>query len=185
MRWDELFRDLEAQLEAAGAAEFDAEVADRTRRESAQLALLDRARGATGHRVSARVLGVGAVDGVLREVGSEWLLVAEDGGREAVLPLAAVLSLTGLARRTGVPGSGGRVFARLGLGSALRGIARDRAAVSVCLLDGSLVAGTLDRVGADFVELSAHRAGEPRRQGEVTAVRTVPFAAIALLRSGA
>lgn len=184
MRWDELFRDLEAQLEAAGAAELDAEVADRTRREGARLSLVDRARGAAGHRVSVRVLGAGALEGVLREVGSQWLLLAEDGGRDAVVPLAAVASLTGLARWTGVPGSGGRVFARLGLASALRGIARDRAPVSLWLVDGSLLTGTLDRVGADFVELSAHGAGEPRRRQEVAEVRTVPFGALALVRSG-
>lgn len=184
MRWDELFRDLEGQLAAAGSAELDAEVADRTRRESADLALVDRARGATGQPVSVRVPGAGAVDGVLREVGSQWLLVAEEGGRDAVLPLAAVLSVTGLSRWTGVPGSGGQVFARLGLASALRGIARDRAAVAVWLLDGSVMTGTLDRVGADFLELSTHGAGEPRRREEVTAVRTVPFAALAVVRSG-
>jgi hypothetical protein len=183
MRWDELFRDLEAQLEAAGSAELDAEVADRTRREAAGLALVDRARAAAGARVAARVLGAGPVEGVLREVGSEWLLLAEDGGGEVVLPLAALQSLRGLSRWTGAPGSGGQVFARLGLASALRGVARDRVAVSVCLVDGSVLTGTLDRVGADFVELSAHGAGEPRRRDDVTSVRTVPFAAIALVRS--
>jgi len=80
-----------------------------------------------------------------------------------------------------VPGEGGQVFARLGLGSALRGIARDRLPVQVVLTDGSVLAGTLDRVGSDFVELTEH--GEVRRRGEVTGVRTVPFVAIALLRS--
>jgi hypothetical protein len=183
MRWDELFRDLEAQLEAAGAAELDAEIADRSRREAAGLALVDRARAAVGQRVAARVLGAGTVEGVLRDVGSQWLLLTEDGGADAVLSLPALLSLTGLTRWTGVPGSGGEVFARLGLATALRGIARDRAAVSVCLVDGSVLTGTLERVGADFVELSAHGAGEPRRRDEVTAVRTVPFGALALVRS--
>lgn len=182
MRWDELFRDLEAQLEAAGNAEHAAEVADRTRREGATLALVDRARGAVGGQVSAQVLGAGPVDGVLREVGVQWLLVEEAGGREALLALPAVVSLTGLTARSAAPGAGGRVFARLGMGSALRGISRDRAGVAVWLVDGSTVTGTIDRVGADFVEISAHGPGEPRRR--VTAVRTVPFAALSLVRSG-
>jgi hypothetical protein len=54
--------------------------------------------------------------------------------------------------------------------------------VQVVLTDGSVLAGTLDRVGSDFVELTEH--GESRRRGEVTGVRTVPFVALALLRSG-
>lgn len=182
MRWDELFRDLEAQLEAAAAAELDAEVADRTRREAAQLALLDRARAAVGHPVTLRVLGAGPVDGLLVEVGAQWLLLAETSGRQVLVPVSGVLSLSGLLAWTSVPGAGGEVFARLGLGFALRGIARDRLPVQAVLTDGSVLTGTVDRVGSDFVELTEH--GEVRRRGEVTGVRTVPFVAIALLRSG-
>jgi hypothetical protein len=184
MRWDDLFRDLEAQLDAAEAAELAAEVADRTRREAAQLALVDRARAAVGHPVAVRALGAGPVDGVLTDVGSQWLLVAETGGREVLVPSAAVVSLAGLRAWSGAPGSAGQVFARLGLGHALRGIARDRVAVQVWLTDGSVVSGTVDRVGADFLEVTEHGSGEPRGRGDVTGVRTVPFAALALVRSG-
>ncbi len=184
MRWDDLFRDLEAQLATAEAAELDAEVADRTRREAALLSLVDRARAAVGHPVVVRVLGAGPVDGLLADVGAHWLLVAEAGGREVLVPLTAVTSLAGLRAWTGTPGSGGQVFARLGLGHALRAIARDRVAVQACLVDGSVVSGTVDRVGADFVEITEHGTGEVRRRGEVTGVRTVPFAALALVRSG-
>lgn len=184
MRWDELFRDLEAQLASAEGAEHDAEVADRTRREGAMLGLADRARGAVGSRVSAHVMGAGAVDGVLRDVGADWLLVDEGGGREALLTRAAVLSLAGLTAWSAAPGSGGQVFRRLGLGSALRGIARDRSGVRVWLVDGSVLAGTVDRVGGDFLEVSTHGPGEPRRRSAVTSVRTVPFAALAVIRSG-
>jgi hypothetical protein len=182
MRWDDLFRDLEAQLEAAAAAELDAEVTDRTRRESALLELVDRARAAVGHPVALRVLGAGPVDGVLVQVGAQWLLLHETSGRDALVPLTAVVSLAGLRAWTAVPGEGGQVFARLGLGSALRGIARDRLPVQLWLTDAGVLAGTLDRVGADFVEVTEH--GEVRRRGDLTAVRTIPFAAVALLRSG-
>jgi len=184
MRWDDLFRDLEAQLAAAGAAELDAEVADRARREAALLGLVDRARAAVGHPVVIRVLGAGPVDGVLADVGSQWLLVTEPGGREVLVPVTAVASLAGLRAWSGVPGSGGQVFARLGLGAALRGIARDRLPVQACLTDGSVLTGTVDRVGADFLEVTEHGAGEARRPGEVSGVRTVPFTALALVRSG-
>lgn len=183
MRWDELFRDLEGQLEAASATELAAEVADRTRREGATLTWVDRARGVTGARVSVRVPGGDVVDGVLREVGSQWLLVAEESGRDALVPASAVLAVVGLTAWSAAPGSAGHVFTRLGLGSALRGLARDRTAVSVCLVDGSVLDGTVDRVGQDFLEISTHAAGEARRQAEVRSVRTVPFVAVAVVRS--
>ena len=132
MRWDDLFRDLEAQLEAAEAAELDAEVADRTRREAAQLALVDRARAAVGHPVHVRALGAGPVDGLLR--GRRCAVAAASPrrpGARSSCRSTAVVSLAGLRAWSGRPGQGGQVFARLGLGSALRGIARDRLPVQV------------------------------------------------------
>lgn len=179
MRWDELFRDLEAQLAAADTAALASEVADRTRREAAGLSLLDRAGGAIGHPVRADVLGGGPVGGVLLEVGAQWLLLRDAAGRDVLLPWSAVLSLTGLGVGSGVPGEGGEVFRRLGLGAALRAIARDRAPVGVGLVDGSAISGTLDRVGLDFVEISEHPVGEARRPAQVGAVRSVAFAGLA------
>jgi hypothetical protein len=183
MRWDDLFRDLEAQLAAGEAAEREAEVADRTRREAALLRLVDRALGATGCRVAVLVLGAGDVQGQLREVGSEWLLLDEEGGRTSLVPLAAVLWLTGLTGRSDVTVSASGVFRRLGLGSALRAVARDRSTVALWLVDGSVLTGTIDRVGSDFLEVTERRPGEVRRVTG-TPVRTVPFRAVALVRAG-
>ena len=184
MRWDELFRDLEGQLDAAESAELASEVADRTRHEVVQLRLLDRLLPAAGHDVQLHVAGDGQVSGRLDQVGAEWLLVSESAGRQALVPMAAVLSAAGLGALSAVPGQEGRVFARLGLGSALRAIARDRLQVTIGLVDGSALTGTVDRVGADFLELAEHAAGEPRRRSEVSGVRAVPFAAVATVRSG-
>jgi hypothetical protein len=130
-----------------------------------------------------RVRGVGSVDGVLREVGSQWLLLEEGGPRDVVVPLAAVVAVTGLTARTDAAAAAGQVYARLGLGSALRAVARDRSAVSLWLVDGSVVTGTIDRVGGDFLEVTTRGSGERRRGGEVASVHTVPFAAVGLVRS--
>ena len=179
MRWDDLFHDLEGQLVAAEAADLIAEVADRTRRESALLTLADRARGAVGSRVAVQVSGAGQVEGLLVDVGSDWLLLSDDSGRDVLVPLAAVLGLAGLAVWSGPPA--GQVAARLGLGSALRALARDRARVTVHLVDGSAVAGTIDRVGADFLEVR-DRSGEAAG-ARPPAVRTVATVAIAVIRA--
>jgi hypothetical protein len=181
MRWDELFADLEAQLDDAATSELAAEVVDRTRREIAGLSLVDRARAAVGHPVRVQLLGPAAVSGVLLDVGAQWMLLRDDAGRDVLMPWTAVVSVVGLGLASVAPAEGGQVFRRLGLTTALRAIARDRSAVSIGLVDGSVVAGTLDRVGLDFVEISEHPIGEPRRPGQVRGVRTVAHSGLATI----
>ena len=183
MRWEALFGDLEAQGEQMAAAELHAEVADRTRREQGLLGLVDRLRETEGHPLAVTVWGAGSVHGRLLDAGTDWLLLEETGGREVLVPLTAVLGITGVGARTAAPDSEGEVGRRLDLRWALRGLARDRAGVAVVLRDGATVTGTLDRVGADHVDVAEHAPGEPRRAGAVRQVRVVPVSALALLRS--
>lgn len=182
MRWEALFADLEAEFEAADALDAEAELRDRVRRESATLRLIDRLAAARGSEVAVQIAGA-VVRGRLTDVGRDWLLLAESPARDALIPLAAVAGVTGLGRWSAVPGSEGIVGARLDLAYALRGIARDRSAVAVTLIDASMCTGTIDRVGADFLEIAEHPAAEARRGPAVTAVRTVPRSAIVVVRS--
>jgi hypothetical protein len=96
VRWDELFADLAAQLDDAAATDLAGEVADRTRREIATLTLADRARAAVGHPLRVQVLGPEVVSGVLLEVGSQWVLLRDDAGRDVLVPWNAVVSVVGL-----------------------------------------------------------------------------------------
>lgn len=173
MRWDELFADLDGQLDDAAASELASEVADRTRREVAALSLVDRARAARGHPLRVQLLARESVSGLLLDVGVHWLLLRDEIGRDVLVPWTAVVSVLGLGQGSVAPEQGGQVFRRLGLTAALRAIARDRATVTIGLVDGSLVSGTLDRVGLDFVEISEHPVGEARRPARVSAVRTI------------
>jgi hypothetical protein len=182
MRWQELFDDLEAQIEQADLAALDSEVADRTRREMARIRLADRLRAGLGRPVTISVLGVGPVQAIVQAAGPDWLLVAERAGSETLVPLAALTSVSGLGPQATVPGAEGRVAARLGLAFMLRGIARDRGTVSMSLVDGSTAVGIVERVGADFLELAQHDAAQQRRQTGWPAVRSVPFSGLALLR---
>jgi hypothetical protein len=90
-------------------------------------------------------------DGLLVDVGAQWLLLAETPAVEVLVPLAGVLSLAGLRAWTSVPGEGGQVFARLGLGSALRG-SPGTGCPCRCPHRRERPGGDLDRVGSDFVE---------------------------------
>lgn len=181
MRWEALFADLDAQLDAAAAAELAAEVSDRSRRELARVRLADRAGAAVGAQLTVALGAAGTVSGRLRRSGPGWWLLATLTG-ELLVATDACTWVAGLPGQAADPGSIGAVEGRLGLGYVLRGLARDRSPVAVTLRDGTGVTGTLDRVGADFVDLAEHDAGEPRRAGSVRSGRTLPFSALAMLR---
>lgn len=180
MRWEELFADLEGQLAAAESAELAAEVADRTRREWALQTASQRVR--PGLRVTLTAHGLPPLTGRVVDGGVDWLLLEEPTRRQVLVRLGSVLSITGLDRASEPPLEG-EVQRRLDFRYALRGLARDRAGVQLVLADGSQRSGTIDRVGADHLELAEHPPGEPRRRDAVTAVVLVPLAALSAVRS--
>ncbi|WP_298460346.1 hypothetical protein [uncultured Cellulomonas sp.] len=178
MRWEALFADLEAQLAAAEAAEVTAQVAEVTRAERATVTLGGRLRAARGGAVTVRLRGGELVTGTVLDVAGQWVLTG-DGPRRALVPLAAVDAVRGLA-----PASHpdeGVVSRRLGLGHALRALARDRAAVRIST-DGGQVTGRIDGVGADHLDLTV--ADDPSQARTRGAVWSVPFVAVRVVRSG-
>jgi hypothetical protein len=183
MRWQQLFDDLQSQFEAEEAAAERAEWASRARAEVGAVRLVERLAGAIGFPLGLGVRGAGPVAGVLTGLGPDWLLLEDDQGREQLVALAAVRTVAGLGRRTAVQEPAGAVRARLDLRRALRGMARDRSVVQLVLDDGGTLTGTLDRVGADYVELAVHPADEPRRKEVVQSVRAVVIGAIAVVRT--
>jgi hypothetical protein len=183
VRWSRLFDDLEAQLEAALGAELDGEVAERSRREAALAHLRDRLAAVHGARATVHLPGAGQVQGLLVDSGVDWLLLEEAGSGEALVPLSAVLGITGIGAAASPPDQSA-VGRRLDLRWALRGLARSRTPVRLLLVDGSVLTGTLDRVGADHVDLAEHGRDEPRRAAAVRQVRLVPLTALVAVRSG-
>lgn len=182
MRWEALFADLDAQAGALEQAERAAEVEERTRAELGAITLVDRLRGALGLPLALRAVGGLALSGRLRRVGPDWLLLDEGDGREAVAVLAGLLAVNGLGRTSAVPGTMGVLTAKLGLRHVLRGIGRDRSTVRLHLVDGAVLGATIDRVGADFVEVAVHPVGEARRRGAVREVALVPLSAVVAVR---
>lgn len=183
MRWQQLFADLQAEFEEAAAAEERAQLPSRSRAEFGTLRLADRLGGAVGGRVSLRCRGAGEVAGVLADVGPDWVLLDDGQGREVLVALPAVVAVTGLVRATAPAEPPSAVRAALDLRRALRGLARDRSAVALVLDDGGVLAGTVDRVGADFVELAEHAPDDFRRAGSVRGVRAVVLSAVAVVRT--
>ena len=182
VRWDELFADLESQAGQLAAQERASEVGELARAELAKIRLVERMLPSLGATLAVRCIGDVRVGGELVRVGPDWLLLDEGHGREAVVALPAVLSVGGLVRLSAAAGSVGRVESRIGMRSALRGVARDRSPVRVHLGDGAVLAGTIDRVGDDFFELATHPGGDLRRRAEVREVLVVPHHAVSVVR---
>lgn len=151
---------LETELRLLAAAETDlerdAEVAERTRIERAALTLADRLRGAHGP-VEAATRGGGRHAGTVVDVGDGWVLLAHvpPGAAAAtgshLVRLPAVLAVRGLGRP--LVREEGRLPDR-SLGSVLRAWCRDRAEVSVALVEGDVLAGLASAAYADHLEIS-------------------------------
>jgi len=188
VRWDQLFAELESQYLQLAAAAEDAETADRIRVEQGAVVAVARLAGAIGAPVRLSVTAGRPVSGHLRRVGPDWLLVAEAPGREALVSLSAVTLVEGLTAATGAPLTG--LAQRLDLRFALRGLARDRSPIALTIpggtgasdLNGTELTGTIDRVGADFIEVALHAAWEPRRAAAVRQVVLVPRSGIIVVR---
>ena len=179
MRWDRLFDDLEAQFGAEERRERDSEVADRTRRERAAVELGARFAAAVGGTCRLRLVTGAHVEAELLDLGEDWLLLRAGSGREAVVPLHAVVGVLGLSQRA----TDARTARRFALGYALRGLSRDRAHVALTDTSGQVVTGTIDAVGADFLDLAEHALGEDRRAENVRGRHTVPFRAVVLVEA--
>lgn len=173
MRWERLFDDLDAQLASEALRERSAEVADRTRYERAQVDVQARLLGSVGGPPVTLRLAARSLVGTVREVGPDWVLL-HTADVSCLIPTAAVCTISGLAPGVVLPSA---VARRFGLGSALRGISRDRSVVDLAA-GGMRLTGTIDVVGADHVELAEHPPDLPRRARNVRAVHVVPFWAI-------
>ncbi|HET6242713.1 MAG TPA: hypothetical protein VFD99_12070 [Arthrobacter sp.] len=183
MRWDALFEDMEAQLAASERLVLDAEIAERARVDAAAVELADRLRGSVGLRIRVHLASGSVFEGSLSHAGGQ-LLVLNEPRHQILIPYAAAVQYFGLARLALAEPS--TVRQRLGLASALRGLAGARAGLSVLVSRGSgesTLHGVIDRVGRDFLDLAVTQAGEARRAVNVRQVATIPFEALAGIRS--
>ena len=183
MRWDSLFEDLEAQFSAERTLARESEISERVRVELAGLDLADRLRGVAGAEIALVLSGGISLQGTLGHIGGDWFVLVVNG-RQWLIPCASVSHYDGLGRLARKPAS--QVQSSLRLASALRGLSRDRAPVTVVLAAGpggdQRLHGVIDRVGRDHFDFADTR-GEVRRGGAVAAVRTIPFTSLAALCS--
>jgi hypothetical protein len=199
MRWDNLFDDLESQLEQGLSAEdIDLQI-EEERLRVARLAVRDRIRAllAGVHADVPSMLRLVLLDGSRVTVnpgtlGRDWLaaeLVDESGRRpQCIVPLdsvSGVLLDSGQVEPSLEPvaaESTGALSARLGLAFVLRDLCRRRTPVEAWL-PGLRLHGTIDRVGRDHFDLAIHEPGQPRRESLVREYRIVRLRDLVLVRT--
>lgn len=177
MRWEDLFDDLEAQWLREQRADQEALLPELVRAERAAVGWTDRVATATGQTLTITTAAQ-RISGILLDLGQDWLLV-EEQRRSVLIPVVAVLGISGLPYRNRSEISRGR---RIGISTALRGIARDRSAVTVHDTSGGLTTGSIDWVGADHFDVAEHPADAVRRPDAITGRRMIPIAAVSVIR---
>lgn len=192
VEWDHLFADLESQLAAEWEAERAALDAESERLRIAKLSLRERLRtmtSASSHAVVELASGE-RWDCALRAIGADWIGVSvSDDRRLRIIPLGAIAAvavdhgalLASLADAA-AEARGASLRERMTLGFVLRDLARRRTPVTLARRGGDPQHGTIDRAGADHLDLALHDAGEPRRARSVQGFRIVPIDAVTWVR---
>jgi hypothetical protein len=198
MRWDNLFDDLEGQLEQELSAEELDVRAEEERLRLGRLSLRDRIVAV--HEAQGRDDAVGIrlflSNGMPLTVrpqtfGRDWFSAdVIDGSTRmahAVIPMASIGSVAftraqAAVSLTATPSelSQTSLPARLTLSFVLRDLCRRRSAVEVTTALGA-VHGTIDRVGRDHLDLAVHEVGEARRESAVRESRVIPLAFLLLV----
>jgi len=169
VRWSDLFGDIEGQFESRQNAEFLAGVDELTAAERASVELAARLAAAMSRSVVLHLdMGV-AVEGTIMDATPSWVLLRE-GPRDHLVPLNAVVGVTGLPDRS-IPV--GAIERKLTLGHALRALQGERTKVMV-EAPGVRFRGVIAAVGADHVDVL-----EDSGRGRVA----VPFRAISRVMS--
>ncbi len=199
MRWDNLFDDLEGQLEHELTSEEIDLHAEEERLRLGRMSLRDRILAV--HDAESRhgpySIRVQLTDGTFIEVrpatvGRDWFSadLIDGGSRHS----QCVVSLSGIAAlvltklqvgqsltSTADSDSERGLSARLTLSFVLRDLCRRRKSVEIRLVN-STVFGTIDRVGRDHLDLAVHEVGSARRQSAVSQYRVIPFGQLLFVR---
>jgi len=193
VRWDRFFDDLEAQFASEWEAERAALDTEAERLRLSRVPLRDRVaalrgRERTGTAPSFEFTDGGVIAAEVSSIGADWVaLDPVDSRAGAVLvPLASIVAIgaghADILRSARPVEARSSLTDRMTLGFVLRDLVRRRAGVAVHLATGRALTGTIDRAGADHLDLALHEAGAPRRASDVIGYRLIPFSSIAWVR---
>lgn len=170
MRWDALFSELQAQEHDRDALARDAEARELAQGEWSERSWLSALAALD---IEIRLVGEATFRGQVTAQGSTWLAL-DCGHEDVIVAVAQVMDAVALRPQDQLWPDGDAeapLTARLGWGHVLRALASAGEPLSILRVDGSVLHGTVDVVGRDFVRV---RAAETRRM--------VPFASLVALR---
>lgn len=193
MRWDRFFDDLEDQLASEWEAERAALDTEAERLRLSRVSLRERLAALVDASAGGPVLTIDLAGGAtlsarVTALGADWIALASAESRAgAVLcPLSGIVSMVvphADLLRCARPGDARSGLAdRMTLGFVLRDLVRRRTPVMLHLTTGRSLHGTIDRAGADHLDLALHEPGSPRRAEAVSGHRIVPFSAVSWVR---
>lgn len=192
VHWDRLFEDLESQLASEWESERAALDAESERLRVSRLELRSRLRVLCASSAAATVDLPGGlrIRARLHSLGSDWvaatMVETEDASARRstrILPLHAVRGLSVdhgllLASLEDSETSAPVLRERMSLGFVLRDLGRRRVPVRIVNIEGSHFHGTVDRAGADHLDLALHDPGDARTASAVRGFRIIPFTAV-------
>ena len=191
MRWDRFFDDLESQLASEWEAERAALDTEAERLRLSRVALRERLSVLVERESESAPPSFEVADGTVlvadvSGVGADWVALCDARSGALVVPFASIAAI-GMPHadilRSARPAPARSILAdRMTFGFVIRDLVRRRVSVSVHLTHGRMLAGTIDRAGADHLDIALHEPGTPRRASEVTGHRVVPFGAVAWIR---
>lgn len=197
MRWDRLFEDLEGQLASEWEAERAALDAESERLRISRLDLRSRLRMLCAAQAvaSLSIAGPLTIPVRLAALGADWIAASDvppEGTRAVasfrIIPLHVIRALRvdhgmllgSLEHREEEEPS---LRERMTLGFVLRDLARRRVPVRIGTVDADDLHGTIDRAGADHLDLAEHDPGRARVAASVSGFRIIPFSAIAAVQT--
>jgi hypothetical protein len=199
MRWNNLFDDLEGQLEHELSAEEVDLQAEEERLRLGRLSLRDRilclsnpTGGSAPKPIRVLLANGDRIDVRPAAFGRDWFsadLVDESARRaQCIVPLAGIVGLVlskpqvSASLRSEQSNDAARGLShRLGLPFVLRDLCRRRKSLELTTTTASLF-GTIDRVGRDHFDLAVHEPGAARRESAVQSYRVVVTSDLLLVR---
>ncbi|MGM1017727.1 MAG: hypothetical protein ACQEW8_09345 [Actinomycetota bacterium] len=189
MQWERLFEDLEDQLASEWEAERSALDSETERLRISRLELRARLRRIAADRtvVVIDVPDQRRLRAVVHDVGADWVAIrgTEDHGT-TLMPLTAVTAIeldhSGILSSLDAPPPPRPLRERMTLGFVLRDLARRRVPLSFAVLGGGHRHGTIDRAGADHLDVALHDPGAPRRRDAVHGFCVIPLRSLVWAR---